>query len=196
MAGAGLGAGAVTRTSVPGPPDRARPERERLGRDGKPPTAVGRIQPVEERPGLSVQAQQGQAAQNPRDSEPVVVGRCPDVRGALGEVWPFGDLDTGHGQAQEGHDAAERFPQVGTKGGVGTEGGDVGWGQQGSVGIELAGFGEGEEPLDKVMDGFEVIVRPGEDVLKCSALRIGGVRVAAVEVDEMGHGADVPWKSC
>jgi len=41
------------------------------------------------------------------------------------------------------------------------------------VGVDTAGFGEGKEPLDEVVDGFEAVVVPGENLLEGAALVVG-----------------------
>ena len=84
-------------------------------------------------------------------------------------------------RAAEEHVPRRGAAQGGGDGGVGAGGSDFGGRENRSIGIEHAGFGEREEPLDVVVDGFEFVVAPGENFGQGAAFGIGSV--APVEIE-------------
>jgi hypothetical protein len=69
-------------------------------------------------------------------------------------------------QAQERQASLPRPFQVGSEKGIGLEGDDVILSEQGGIPVELAGLGQGEEPLDKVVDLLQLVITPGPHVLQ------------------------------
>src|SRR5207237_6549581 len=81
----------------------------------------------------------------------------------------------------------ERLVQVGPQQPVGPERGAVLRGQERGVGVETARLRQREQPLDEVVDRFQVVIAPPPEVVQMPAL--GVRRRAAVKVYQPGHAA-------
>ena len=85
----------------------------------------------------------------------------------------------GYPQAQEREKPPEGFPQVASQQLVRPERGDVRFAQERGVRVKPARLGQGEQPLDEVVDLFQVIVTPAPDFMQGTPFGVGAF--AAVE---------------
>lgn len=131
-------------------------------------------------------SEQEHGAQDACEAEVVVVhGPEPRLRPS-GELWGALDDDAGGcrnlGEPVEAHHALERLAQAILDGERAAEGLDGGRIEDGCGGIGAAGLGKREEPLDEVVDGFEAVIVPGEDLTEGAALVVACA--VAVEGDQ------------
>jgi hypothetical protein len=148
----------------------------------------------EEGLGFGVEAELAQGFQDAGDAEMVVVAGGEPVGGAGWEG--FGGVDCrwrgfGEFQAIEFEHAQEGAAQVGLEFGAVAKLLDGGVVEKRGVGVEGTSFAEGKEPLDVVVDLFEVVVGPILDGGEGAASMV--LAGSLIEIQEVGvrHGVSV-----
>lgn len=142
----------------------------------------------EEGAGFLFEAEEVGGAEDAGEAEVVVVVGVEVVVSAGGEVLGAGDGGGGAREAVEVEHEVEGFLEIRLEGWAGAEVGDSLGVEGGSEGVDGAGGVEGEEPLDEVVGGFELIEGEGVDVAEVAAGVVGGGVGVEGEEGVRGHG--------
>ena len=139
----------------------------------------------EEGAGLVVEAEGFEGEEDAGDAEPVVVGDFEEVVAAGGGA-DFDDLAFLVGEAEEVEEGDEGGLEVVLELGLLVEGDDVVVVEDGGGWVMGAGGGEGEHPLNEVVDVFHAVVVEALGVVEGTAASVSPL--AGVVKEDGGHG--------